>query len=79
NEEEVVSYIAQMMLLLAGGYVVDGFQSVLSGAVRGSGRQKIGAVANLGAYYIIGIPLAILFAFVFHMGGKILGHMGLIP
>ncbi|PWA37017.1 multi antimicrobial extrusion protein [Artemisia annua] len=70
NEEEVVSYIAQMMLLLAGGYIVDGIQSVLSGAVRGSGRQKIGAVANLGAYYIIGIPLAILFAFVFHMGGK---------
>ena len=31
NEEEVVSYIAQMMLLLAGGYIVDGIQSVLSG------------------------------------------------
>ncbi|XP_071725355.1 protein DETOXIFICATION 16-like [Rutidosis leptorrhynchoides] len=70
NEEEVVSYIAQMMLLLAGGHVIDGFQSVLSGAVRGSGRQKVGAIVNLGAYYLIGIPLAILFAFVFHMGGK---------
>ncbi|PWA37562.1 multi antimicrobial extrusion protein [Artemisia annua] len=31
NEEEVVNYIAQIMLLLAGGYVVDGIQSVLSG------------------------------------------------
>nr|XP_043620729.1 protein DETOXIFICATION 16-like [Erigeron canadensis] len=70
NEEEVVSYIAQMMFLLAGGHVVDGIQSVLSGAVRGSGRQKIGAIINLGAYYLIGIPLAILFAFVLHMGGK---------
>ncbi|KAF5804738.1 putative multi antimicrobial extrusion protein [Helianthus annuus] len=70
NEEEVVSYIAQMMLLLAASHVVDGIQSVLSGAVRGSGRQKIGAVLNLGAYYLIGIPLAVLFAFVLHFGGK---------
>ncbi|KAK9055223.1 hypothetical protein SSX86_026305 [Deinandra increscens subsp. villosa] len=70
SEEEVVSYIAQMMLLLAGSHVVDGIQSVLSGAVRGSGRQKIGAIVNLGAYYLIGIPLAILFAFILHMGGK---------
>ncbi|XP_024966932.1 protein DETOXIFICATION 16-like [Cynara cardunculus var. scolymus] len=70
NEEEVVSYIAEMMLLLAGSHIVDGIQSVLSGAVRGSGRQKVGAIVNLGAYYLIGIPLAILFAFVFHMRGK---------
>ncbi|KAL8191502.1 hypothetical protein R6Q57_028233 [Mikania cordata] len=70
NEEEVVSYIAQMMLLLAGSHAVDGIQSVLSGAVRGSGRQKIGAIVNLGAYYLIGIPLAVLFAFVLHLGGK---------
>ncbi|KAI3811404.1 hypothetical protein L1987_21126 [Smallanthus sonchifolius] len=46
------------------------FESVLIGAVRGSGRQKIGAIVNLGAYYLIGIPLAILFAFVLHLGGK---------
>ncbi|MFS7935793.1 putative multi antimicrobial extrusion protein [Helianthus anomalus] len=70
NEEEVVSYIAQMMPLLAASHVVDGIQSVLSGAVRGSGRQKIGALLNLGAYYLIGIPLAVLFAFVLHFGGK---------
>nr|GEX80564.1 multi antimicrobial extrusion protein [Tanacetum cinerariifolium] len=40
------------------------------GAVRGCGRQKIGAIVNLGSYYLIGIPLAILFAFVFNIGGK---------
>ncbi|KAJ0746353.1 putative multi antimicrobial extrusion protein [Helianthus annuus] len=72
SEEEVVIYIAQMMLLLAASHVVDGIQAVLSGAVRGIGRQKIGAILNLGAYYLIGIPLAILFAFVLHFGGKVL-------
>lgn len=31
NEEEVVTYIAQMMLLIAGSHFIDGVQSVLSG------------------------------------------------
>ncbi|GJR65317.1 DETOXIFICATION 16-like protein [Tanacetum coccineum] len=69
SEEEVVSYIAQMMLLLAASHVVEGVQTVLSGwAVRGCGRQKIGAIVNLGSYYLIGIPLAILFAFGLWLG-----------
>nr|XP_043622774.1 protein DETOXIFICATION 16-like [Erigeron canadensis] len=70
SDKEVASYIGQMLLLLAGSHFIEGIQSVLSGAVRGSGRQKTGAIVNLGAYYLIGIPLAVLFAFVFHMGGK---------
>ena len=31
NEEEVVNYVAEMMLLLAGSHFLDGIQSVLSG------------------------------------------------
>ncbi|KNA08148.1 hypothetical protein SOVF_165200 isoform B, partial [Spinacia oleracea] len=70
NEEEVVSYVAVMMPILAAVNLLDGLQSVLSGTVRGCGKQKIGAFINLGAYYIIGIPFAVLLAFVFHVGGK---------
>ncbi|KAF5208095.1 Detoxification-like protein [Thalictrum thalictroides] len=70
NEEEVVKYVATMVPILAASYLLDGIQSVLSGTVRGCGRQKIGAAINLGAYYLIGIPSAIVFAFVFHIGGK---------
>lgn len=40
------------------------------GTVRGCGRQKIGAFINLGSYYIVGIPAAVLIAFVLHIGGK---------
>ncbi|KAM1186801.1 hypothetical protein ACFX2G_016238 [Malus domestica] len=43
---------------------------VLWGTARGCGWQKIGAYVNLGAYYLVGIPLAILMAFVFHAGGE---------
>ena len=41
------------------------------GTARGCGWQKIGAFVNLGAYYIVGIPSAVLLAFVLHIGGKV--------
>jgi Na+-driven multidrug efflux pump len=43
-----------------------------AGIIRGSGQQKIAAYVNLGAYYVMGIPTAIVLAFVFHIGGKVL-------
>ncbi|KAK1384095.1 Protein DETOXIFICATION [Heracleum sosnowskyi] len=70
NEEEVVKYVAIMMPILAISNFFDGLMTVLSGVVRGCGRQKIGAYINLGSYYIVGIPCAVLFAFVLHIGGK---------
>ena len=54
------------------------FDFQLVGAVRGCGRQKIGAIVNLGSYYLIGIPLAAIFAFVFHIGGKVVTFTSLI-
>ncbi|KAM5553958.1 protein DETOXIFICATION 16-like [Rosa sericea] len=77
SEKEVVSYVGQMLILVAISHFFDGLQSVLSGIIRGSGQQKIGAYVNLGAYYLMGIPAAILLAFVFHIGGKGL-WMGII-
>ncbi|XP_057464800.1 LOW QUALITY PROTEIN: protein DETOXIFICATION 16-like [Actinidia eriantha] len=70
NEVEVVRYVASMMPILAISNFMDGLQSVLSGSVRGCGRQKAGAFINLGSYYLVGIPCALLFAFVLHIGGR---------
>lgn len=70
NEVEVVQYVATMMPILAASNFLDGLQCVLSGSVRGCGWQEIGAYINLGAYYLVGIPLAVLLAFVLHIGGK---------
>ncbi|XP_027366950.1 protein DETOXIFICATION 16-like isoform X1 [Abrus precatorius] len=77
NEDEVIKYVAKMMPLLALSDFLDGFQCVLSGAARGCGWQNLCAFINLGAYYVVGIPSAILFAFVFHIGGMGL-WMGII-
>ncbi|KQJ82175.1 protein DETOXIFICATION 16 [Brachypodium distachyon] len=70
NEEEVVEYIARMMPVLAVSIVFDDLQCVLSGVVRGCGLQKIGAYVNLSAYYLVGVPAALCFAFVYHLGGR---------
>ncbi|GMN46328.1 hypothetical protein TIFTF001_015506 [Ficus carica] len=85
NEIEVVKYVAAMMPILAASNFLDGLQCVLSvrstaeivlGSLvilrnaRGCGWQKIGAYVNLGSYYLVGIPLAVVLAFVLHIGGK---------
>ncbi|KAF9591616.1 hypothetical protein IFM89_004845 [Coptis chinensis] len=73
NEEEVIRYVATMLPLLALSNFMDGLQCVLSGAARGCGWQNICSLINLIAYYGVGIPFAILFSFLFKIGGKV-GH-----
>ncbi|KAK3225227.1 hypothetical protein Dsin_005089 [Dipteronia sinensis] len=70
NEIQVVNYVAIMMPIIALSNFIDGLQSVLSGTARGCGWQKIGAFINLGSYYLVGIPTAIVLAFVLQVGGK---------
>ncbi|KAJ8440931.1 hypothetical protein Cgig2_022787 [Carnegiea gigantea] len=69
DEDEVVNYVAKLMLLLAISDFLDGFQCVLSGAARGCGWQKNCAFINLGAFYLIALPCAVMFAFLLHLGG----------
>ncbi|XP_058727690.1 protein DETOXIFICATION 16-like [Vicia villosa] len=70
NEEEVVKYVATLLPILAISHFLDGMQCVLSGTMRGCGLQEIGAYVNLGAYYLVGVPVAVVLAFVLHFGGK---------
>ena len=41
----------------------NGAVELLSGVLRGCGRQKIGAIVNAAANYGVGLPLQLLFAF----------------
>lgn len=41
-----------------------------AGVARGSGWQHIGAYVNLGSYYVVGIPVALLLGFVLHLQGE---------
>ncbi|XP_021296614.1 protein DETOXIFICATION 9-like [Herrania umbratica] len=70
SRKEVVNYTAELVPLLSLLIIVDSLQGVLSGVARGSGWQHIGAYANLGAYYLVGIPLAVVLCFILHFEGK---------
>lgn len=59
-----------LMLQTSDGYLCFAL-ALLSGTARGCGWQKIGAYVNLGSYYLIGIPSAIVLAFVLHVGGRV--------
>ncbi|KAK7861442.1 protein detoxification 8 [Quercus suber] len=37
---------------------------------RGSGWQDFGAYVNLEAYYLVGVPVGVVLAFVVHLKGK---------
>ncbi|KAL0395908.1 UNVERIFIED_CONTAM: protein DETOXIFICATION 6 [Sesamum calycinum] len=70
EEKNVVSYIQEMAPFLCLSITVDSLQAVLSGVARGGGWQRIGAYVNLGAYYVVGIPVALLMGFGLHLKGK---------
>ncbi|RCV23112.1 hypothetical protein SETIT_4G273500v2 [Setaria italica] len=68
NEKKVVKYVSMMMPILATSDFMDGIQCTLS--ARGCGWQKLCSLINLFAYYVVGLPSAITFAFVLKIGGK---------
>ncbi|XP_039116331.1 protein DETOXIFICATION 10-like [Dioscorea cayenensis subsp. rotundata] len=70
NEKEVVDYVTGMAPLVCISVIMDSLQGVLSGVARGCGWQHVGAYVNLGAFYLFGIPVAIVLAFIVHMRGK---------
>ncbi|XP_009606969.1 protein DETOXIFICATION 12-like [Nicotiana tomentosiformis] len=70
NDKQVVDYIAEMTPFLCLSIITDSLQAVISGIARGSGWQHIGAYINLGAFYLVAIPLAVVLGFVLHLKAK---------
>ncbi|RDY01668.1 Protein DETOXIFICATION 12, partial [Mucuna pruriens] len=70
NEKEVVDYVTIMAPLVCISVILDSIQGVLTGVARGCGWQNIGVYANLGAFYLCGIPVAASLAFLAKMRGK---------
>ncbi|XP_016192986.2 protein DETOXIFICATION 16-like isoform X1 [Arachis ipaensis] len=70
NNIQVVRQVGFMLPILAASNFLDGLQGVVSGIVRGCGWQKMGAFINLGSYYVVGVPSAIVLAFVLHLEVK---------
>ncbi|CAI0450941.1 unnamed protein product [Linum tenue] len=70
NDEAVVAYVADVAPLLCLSVVVDSFLAVLSGTCGDAGVARGSGWQHIGAYYGVGMPVAVLMCFVLHLGGK---------
>ena len=78
TDEPVRKLAKESLTFLSVFCFFDAVQGVISGILRGSGKQMIGAVANIIAFYVIGLPLAYYFCFKTSLGitGLMLGLSG---
>ncbi|KAH6784651.1 MATE efflux family protein [Perilla frutescens var. hirtella] len=70
EEKEFVDYVEDMTPFLCLSIILDSLQTVLSGVARGTGWQHMGAYVNLGSYYLVGIPVALLLGFALQLQGE---------
>ncbi|XP_078433377.1 protein DETOXIFICATION 19-like [Wolffia australiana] len=60
----ILAEFVQMTPLLAASIILDSTNGILSGVSRGCGWQHLAAWTNLAAFYVVGMPIAIIFGFI---------------
>ncbi|XP_041279083.1 multidrug and toxin extrusion protein 2-like [Onychostruthus taczanowskii] len=68
NDTEIVTLVSRVMLIFGPFHLLDATAATCGGVLRGTGRQKLGAVANAVGYYTIGFPIGISLMFAAKMG-----------
>lgn len=63
DDPDVIKLTADIMPYVALFQIADGLNGSCGGALRGMGRQHIGAAVNIVSYYFLALPIGILLAF----------------
>ncbi|XP_058532019.1 multidrug and toxin extrusion protein 2 [Ochotona princeps] len=71
SDEEVIAVVNQVLPIYVIFHIIEAICCVSGGILRGTGRQAFGAIVNAIMYYIVGLPLGIVLAFV--QGMRIMG------
>ncbi|CAI4359284.1 AFI_G0011800.mRNA.1.CDS.1 [Saccharomyces cerevisiae] len=67
KDPEVIKLIAQVLPLVGIVQNFDSLNAVAGSCLRGQGMQSLGSIVNLMAYYLFGIPLALILSWFFDM------------
>ncbi|XP_071431167.1 multidrug and toxin extrusion protein 2-like [Pithys albifrons albifrons] len=68
NDKEIVTVVSKVMLIFGPFHLFDATAATCGGVLRGTGKQKLGAIANAIGYYTIGLPIGISLMFAAKMG-----------
>jgi MATE family multidrug resistance protein len=63
KDPKIIKLMARVIPILALFQIADGYAAIGAGVLRGCGKQRVGAFANLIGYYVIGIPIALALCF----------------
>ncbi|KAF2069281.1 hypothetical protein CYY_009400 [Polysphondylium violaceum] len=66
KEKEVQILVSHILPISALFQFFDGFQTTCQGIIRGTGKNKIGAIVNFISFYVVGLPFSCIFAFALH-------------
>uniref|UniRef100_A0A8C2YEF8 Multidrug and toxin extrusion protein n=1 Tax=Coturnix japonica TaxID=93934 RepID=A0A8C2YEF8_COTJA len=68
NDKEIVTLVSKVMIIFAPFHLFDAAAATCGGVLRGTGKQKLGAIANAVGYYAVGLPIGISLMFAAKMG-----------
>ncbi|KAI9179181.1 ethionine resistance protein [Blastocladiella emersonii ATCC 22665] len=68
SDPEVVALASSVLPIAALYQFADAAVAIINGALRGCGKQKIGAMFSMTAYYVLGVPLGVILTFVLKVG-----------
>ncbi|TVU05395.1 hypothetical protein EJB05_48555, partial [Eragrostis curvula] len=68
SSSRIIEAVISLMPLLAISVFLNGIQPILSGVAVGSGWQAIVAYVNVGAYYLIGLPIGCILGYKTSLG-----------
>lgn len=63
TDKKVIAIAIKVLGIASCNQLIDVFNVVGAGILRGQGRQKIGSVVNLISYYMVGLPLCYVLGF----------------
>ncbi|NP_001028714.1 multidrug and toxin extrusion protein 2 [Mus musculus] len=68
NDKDIISLVSQVMPIFAPFHLFDALAGTCGGVLRGTGKQKIGAVLNTIGYYGFGFPIGVSLMFAAKLG-----------